>query len=55
MFDALGRRVLTLPQGPVGVGTHAVRADVSALPSGAYVVRLVTEAGTRTRLLTVVR
>ncbi len=55
LFDALGRRVLLLHDGPAAAGAHALTADVSALPSGAYVVRLTAGEGTRSQVLTVVR
>jgi len=55
VFDALGRRVLRLHDGPLAAGTHSFAADVSALPSGVYGVRLTTGGATAARWLTVVR
>jgi hypothetical protein len=46
VYDALGRRVALLAEGPFAAGTrHAVALDASRLAPGAYVVRL--EAGGR--------
>ncbi|HYE94807.1 MAG TPA: hypothetical protein VD962_01250 [Rubricoccaceae bacterium] len=39
LYDALGRRVATLHEGPLHVGTHPLIADVSVLAPGVYVVR----------------
>ncbi len=55
MFDALGRRVLLLHDGPTAAGDHTLAADLSALPSGLYVVRLTAGDETHSRRLTVVR
>ncbi|HYE94808.1 MAG TPA: YCF48-related protein [Rubricoccaceae bacterium] len=38
-YDALGRRVAVLHEGPMAAGTHALALDVSALAPGVYVVR----------------
>ncbi len=55
LFDALGRRVLQVVDGPLAAGTHSARADVSELPTGIYALRLTAGGDTRTHLLTVVR
>lgn len=39
-FDARGRRVATLHDGPLAVGEHALAFDAAALPPGVYVVRV---------------
>ena len=54
-FDALGRRVAVVWDGPLAAGTHPLRFDASALPAGVYVVRARTAAGTVGRTVTVVR
>jgi len=55
LYDGLGRRVALLAEGPRGPGGHEVSARVAGLPAGVYLLRLETEAGVRTRTLTVVR
>ncbi len=55
LYDLLGRRVLLLLDGSVATGTHVLRADVSDLASGVYVVRMTTAEGASSRLLTVAR
>ncbi|HLA62817.1 MAG TPA: TonB family protein [Rhodothermales bacterium] len=39
VYDALGRRVATLHDGPLTAGAHAFTLDAHALASGTYVVR----------------
>jgi hypothetical protein len=52
-FDALGRRVAVLHDGPMAAGEREVLLDVARLAPGAYVVRVVaTSADGATRLLT---
>lgn len=46
VFDALGRRVVTLAEGPRPAGRHEVEWAANDLPAGTYVVRL--RAGDRT-------
>ena len=56
VYDALGRRVRTLWEGPLSRGQmRAVRLDASRLPSGVYFVRARAEDQTKTRKLTVVK
>ena len=43
VYDALGREVARLANGPMGPGYQHVRFDASGLPSGVYLYRL--EAG----------
>ena len=54
VYDAIGRRVAVLHDGPLAAGTHPVagRLDVAA---GAYVVRAEADGATVARRLTVVR
>lgn len=53
VFDALGRQVATLADGPHAPGPHSARFDGNALPSGVYFVRLESggRASARTLLL----
>ena len=54
--NALGRRVLTSVLGPLPPGEHRRSLDLSALPSGPYLLRLQTTTGERTtRPVTVAR
>ncbi len=55
LFDALGRQVSVLADGPHGVGRHDVALDTSALPAGVYVVRALIGGAAQTTQLTVVR
>jgi hypothetical protein len=55
VFDVLGRRVATRMLETRRGNRRAVRFDVSAWPSGLYIVRLQVGATTRTERLTVVR
>ena len=54
VYDALGRRVALLHDGPVGAD-QAFTVDVSRLPAGVYVVRASGSAVQLTRRFTVVR
>ena len=47
VYDALGRRVSVLHDGPLAMGAHALPFDATALPAGVYVVqvRVASEAG----------
>ena len=55
VFDALGRRVARLWDGPLAAGPHRLALDAGALPAGVYLVRAVTPAGVAGRAVTVVR
>ena len=56
VFDALGRRVDTLLDGPLGAGRHDVRwTPAGELASGVYVVRLRAGGRTATQTVVVVR
>ena len=55
LYDALGREVARLHDGPLAVGTHALPLDASRLRPGVYVVRVETGEAAATRALTVVR
>ncbi|MEM8601495.1 MAG: T9SS type A sorting domain-containing protein [Bacteroidota bacterium] len=55
VFDLLGRRVATLTDGFRAAGRHTVTLDATGLPSGVYVVRLVTPSTTLSERVTVVR
>ena len=55
VYDALGREVAVLHDGPLAAGAHALALDARALAPGVYVVRLRSAAGTATERLTVVR
>lgn len=54
-YDALGREVMVLWDGPQAAGEHTVPLDISRLAQGLYLVRLGTETGSFTRPLSVVR
>jgi hypothetical protein len=55
LFDALGRSVRVLRDGAAGAGGGDARLDATDLPSGPYVVRLVTDGGiVATQKITVV-
>jgi hypothetical protein len=55
LYDALGRRVAVLHDGPLGAGPHAFPLDAARLPAGVYVVRVETPAAALTHRLTLVR
>ena len=54
-FDALGRRVAVLAEGPHEAGRHRVPFDTSALPVGVYFVRFEAGGVVETERVTVVR
>ena len=54
VFDALGRRVAVLANGPFAVGSHQVAWSTARLSSGAYVVRLRAGGTVATRAVSVV-
>ncbi|HLT46818.1 MAG TPA: M14 family zinc carboxypeptidase [Rubricoccaceae bacterium] len=56
VYDALGRRVALLHDGPLAAGVeHRLTFDGAGLPVGVYVVRAVGEAFADTRILTLTR
>ena len=55
VYDVLGREVAVLADGVLGAGEHRLALDASALPAGAYVVRLVAGGAAQTARLTVAR
>ena len=55
VFDALGREVLRLQDGRLQAGEHEIQADLSALPSGVYIVRLAVDGAMEAQRLTVMR
>lgn len=54
-FDALGREVARLHDGPVAAGAVPLVLDAAALPPGVYVVRAVGETFTAVRTVSVAR
>ncbi len=54
-YDALGREVARLAEGPHAAGWHEARFEAGALPSGLYVVRLTAGAAVETLPVTVLR
>jgi len=60
VYDALGRRVAVLHNGPLAAGSHDFGVEVSSLAPGLYVVsiRVTTEGGrtwSEVRRITVIR
>ncbi|MEP0547468.1 MAG: T9SS type A sorting domain-containing protein [Rhodothermales bacterium] len=55
VYDVLGREVLRLVDAAVPAGSHEARVDAGGLAAGSYLVRLDTDSGVETRLVTVVR
>ncbi|PAP76482.1 T9SS type A sorting domain-containing protein [Rubrivirga marina] len=55
LYDALGREVARLHDGPLAAGTRALPIDASRLRSGVYVVRVEAGGEAVSRALTVVR
>jgi hypothetical protein len=55
LFDALGRRVALLHEGPLAAGRHAFALDGGALPAGVYVVRATAGAAMHATRVTVAR
>jgi hypothetical protein len=54
LFDALGRQVRTLAEGPQAAGEHEITLG-AGLPAGTYVVRFETDGDAWTERVTVVR
>ena len=55
VFDAVGRRVVVLAEGPHAAGPHTATFDARALPGGVYLYRLTTNEGAASRRLVVLR
>ena len=55
VFDAMGRQVATLADGPLAAGPHAFRFDAGSLASGVYVYALNVEGEVSSRRMMVVR
>ncbi len=55
IVDLLGREVLVLASGPADAGAHRLVADVSALPSGVYLVVMTADGVHATHRLVVAR
>ena len=55
VFDALGREVAVLAEGPYGAGRHEVAFEARGLPAGVYIVRVVVGAEARATRVTVAR
>ena len=55
VFDVLGRRVATVHDGPLEVGSHRVVIEATGLPAGVYVVRAEGEAFRFAQRVTLVR
>ena len=55
VFDALGRRVAVLAEGPFAAGPATVAVPTATLPTGVYIVRLDGEDGAAARQISVVR
>ena len=55
LYDALGRQVAVLAEGPHGAGPHSADLSAAALPAGVYIVRAVLGTEATTVRLTVAR
>ena len=55
LYDALGRRVATLTEGPLAAGDHTLAVPVGSLPAGAYVIRVEADGAVHAARLTVAR
>jgi Domain of unknown function DUF11/Secretion system C-terminal sorting domain/GEVED domain len=55
VYDALGREVALLVDGTIQAGQHDVQFSAGNLPTGAYLYRLRTEAGTLSRTLVLMK
>lgn len=56
VFDALGRRVAVLHEGPLRASTYTLRVNAADLPPGLYLVRATDGRGnTATRSVALVR
>mgnify|MGYP003342445414 CR=1 FL=1 len=55
VFDILGRQVETLVDSVLPAGAHSVVFDASRVPSGTYLVRMVADGVTATRMVTLLK
>ncbi len=55
VYDVLGRQVLVLVDGTRAAGTHEVVFEAGNLPSGTYLVQLVTPAGSFVKTMQLVK
>lgn len=55
VYDALGREVAVLADGPFVAGRHEVTFDAQGLPAGVYVIQAIVGAEARTARLTLTR
>ena len=55
VYDALGRQVATLHDGPLAAGTHALRLDAAGLPSGVYTIRAMRDTAIVSQRVTLLR
>ncbi len=55
VFDMLGREIQVLAQGQWPAGTHEIRFNAGALPSGLYLYRLAARGFVATRTVTLLR
>ena len=55
VFDALGRRMAVLHDGPLAAEAHTLTFDGAGLPSGVYIVRVVGERFSEARRVVLVR
>ena len=55
MYDVVGRVIDVLVEGSVAAGSHTVTIDAAGLPSGLYIVRMVTQDGVHERTITLLR
>ncbi|MFT5144390.1 MAG: hypothetical protein ACI84D_003024, partial [Thalassolituus oleivorans] len=55
VYDVLGREMEVLASGTLEAGSHQVRFDAQALPSGTYIYRLYTDKGSFTRQLVLMK
>ena len=55
VYDALGRRVAVVAEGPHAAGAHEVPVPADALAAGVYVVRVQAGDAVAARMLTVIR
>ncbi|MEL6615932.1 MAG: T9SS type A sorting domain-containing protein [Bacteroidota bacterium] len=55
VFDARGRRVLSVPERALGAGEGRLGLDLSGLSAGVYSVRFQTPEATETARLSIVR